>query len=63
MSCIDLRGRRPAFASAAVALAALFAMLCAAGCAAMRDPDDSDLPWAETRSWETQPALPQSMMN
>ena len=45
-------------------LAALAAAaFCAAGCEAMRNPEDSDLPWAESHSWETQPALPQSMLN
>ncbi len=54
------RGRAP---GAAFAAAAILAALLAAGCSAMRDPDDSDLPWAETHSWETQPNLPHSMMN
>ena len=47
----------------ALAAALVAAAFFGAGCEAMRDPDDSDLPWAETHSWETQPNLPQSMLN
>ncbi|MBR1609649.1 MAG: hypothetical protein IJ678_08565 [Kiritimatiellae bacterium] len=45
--------------AAAVLAAAFFA----AGCAELRDPDGGDMPWTETRAWETQPFLPQSMLN
>lgn len=38
------------------------AALALAGCAAMADPEASDLPWAQTNEWELAPNLPQSML-
>ena len=52
------RNRRAAAFLAAAALA----LALGAGCKAMADPDGTDLPWAETHSWETAPNLPGSML-
>ena len=47
---------------AAVLAAAALAFALGAGCKAMADPDGTDLPWAETHSWETAPNLPGSLL-
>ena len=47
---------------AAVLAAAALAVALGAGCKAMADPDGTDLPWAETHSWETAPNLPGSLL-
>ena len=47
---------------AAVLAAAALALALGAGCKAMADPEGTDLPWAETHSWETAPNLPGSML-
>lgn len=47
--------------AAALAAAAL-ALSLGAGCKAMADPEGTDLPWAETHSWETAPNIPGSML-
>ena len=52
---------RPRALAAALAAAAL-ALFLGAGCQAMADPEGTDLPWAETHSWETAPNLPGSML-
>ena len=49
-------------ALAAVLAAAALAVALGAGCKAMADPDGTDLPWAETHSWETAPNLPGSLL-
>ena len=58
-----LYARRSCFANAILAAFVLFAAAFLSGCAAMANPDDSDLPWAETPEWELTPNLPSSMMN
>ncbi len=47
---------------AAVLAAAALALAFGSGCKAMADPEGTDLPWAETHSWETAPNLPGSML-
>lgn len=47
---------------AAVLAAAALALALGPGCKAMADPEGTDLPWAETHSWETAPNLPGSML-
>ena len=49
-------------ALAAVLAAAALALAFGSGCKAMADPEGTDLPWAETHSWETAPNLPGSML-
>ncbi len=44
-------------------LAACVLSLLLTGCAAMADPDSSDLPWAQTNEWELAPNIPSSMLN
>ncbi len=46
-----------------LALAAVALSLLAAGCAAMSDPEKSDLPWSQHNSWEDAPNIPPSMLN
>ena len=48
---------------AAALAAALSLPLFAAGCAAMSDPESSDLPWTQHNSWEDAPNIPPSMLN
>ena len=43
---------------AAVLAAAALALLLGAGCESMRDPNASDLPWAQSHEWETSGAVP-----
>lgn len=47
----------------AVLWAAVFVLaLQAAGCAQMRDPESSDLPWGgQTHEWELAPGIPGSL--
>lgn len=49
-------------ALAAVLAAAALALALGPGCKTMADPEGTDLPWAETHSWETAPNLPGSML-
>ena len=49
-------------ALAAVLAAAVLAVALGSGCKAMADPEGTDLPWAETHSWETAPNIPGSML-
>ena len=49
-------------ALAAVLAATALALALGYGCKAMADPEGTDLPWAETHSWETAPNLPGSML-
>ena len=44
-------------------MAAVALSLLAAGCAAMSDPDNSDLPWSQHNSWEDAPNIPPLMLN
>lgn len=46
-----------------LALAAVALSLLAAGCAAMSDPEKSDLPWSQHNPWEDAPNIPPSMLN
>ncbi len=54
--CINRRGL-------AVVLAAALALAFDAGCAAMADPNESELPWTDSPGWEHTPNLPSSMIN
>ena len=47
----------------AAALAAALALAFGAGCAAMADPEGSELPWTDSHGWEHTPNLPSSMLN
>ena len=48
----------------AAALAAVLALLAfGTGCAAMADPEGSELPWTDSHGWEHSPNLPSSMLN
>ena len=51
--------RHPPFA--AVLRAAAFALLFAAGCESMKDPDGQALPWGPSNDWEYN-RLPSSLM-
>ncbi len=44
-------------------LTAVALSLLLTGCAAMADPDSSELPWAQTNEWELAPNIPASMLN